>query len=87
MFTVYLLRSLKDNNFYVGQTENIENRLEEHNSGLNKSTKHRRPFVLVGFEEFQTRNEARWREYELKHHSDKKQKFIEELLKNEKKEI
>ena len=32
--------------------------------------------MLIGYKEFKTRNEARWLEYNLKHHSDKKHKFI-----------
>jgi putative endonuclease len=82
MYKVYLLKSKKDFKYYVGQTDNIERRLEEHNSGKNKSTKNRRPFFLVGCEEYETQNEARYREYQLKNHSDKKKKFIEKLEKD-----
>lgn len=77
---VYLLKSLKDGNYYIGQTDNVQERLKKHNSGQVKSTKSRRPFVLVGYEEQAIRNEARWREYELKHHSDKKEAFIKKIL-------
>jgi putative endonuclease len=79
---LYLLKSLKDGNYYIGQTENVKERLKKHNDGEVRSTKSRRPFVLIGYEEYQTKNEARWREYRLKHHSDQKQKFIESLLKH-----
>ena len=80
MYKVYLLRSQKDNNYYIGQTDNIERRFSEHNDGKSKSTKHRRPFVLIGYEDYKTRNEARFREYELKT-TKKKQEFIKKLLK------
>lgn len=79
MFYVYLLKSMKDNKYYIGQTENIDQRLYLHNAGKVKSTSTRRPFEMIGFKEFATRNEARWTEYQLKHHSDKKYKFIREL--------
>jgi putative endonuclease len=79
MYYVYLLQSEKDFNYYVGQTDNIKKRLEEHKNGLVKSTKHRRPLKLVGYDTYETRNEARWREYQLKKHGDKKKKFIEKL--------
>ena len=79
MFYVYLLQSEKDSNYYIGQTDNIKKRLEEHNKGLVKATKHRRPFSLVGYETYRNRNEARWREYQLKKHGDKKKKFIKEM--------
>lgn len=78
--SLYLLKSLKDGKHYLGQTNDIKNRLEEHNDGKVISTKSRRPFILVGYEEYKNRNEARWVEYQYKHHSDKKKKFIEKLL-------
>ena len=74
--------SKKDLKYYIGQTNNIRNRLVEHNSGKNKSTKDRKPFFLIGYEEFNTQNEARYREYQLKNHSDKKKNFIEKLEKD-----
>jgi putative endonuclease len=79
MFYVYLLKSLKDNKYYIGQTQNVEKRLKAHNSGLVQSTKPRRPLVLIGYETFDSRNEARWFEYNLKNHSDRKKKFIKQI--------
>ena len=71
---------MKDNNYYIGQTDNIENRLNYHNRGKVRSTKNRRPFILIGTEEYQTRNESRWREYTLKSNINEKKKFINKLL-------
>ena len=78
-YKVYLIESLKDKKYYIGHTKNIEKRLQDHNRGSNKSTKSRRPFVLIGYEEYETRNEARWREYQLKQHPYKKRQFIHKL--------
>jgi putative endonuclease len=39
MFYVYILRSSKDGKRYVGMTENLERRMNEHESGRVKSTK------------------------------------------------
>jgi len=72
MFWVYVLRSLKDGNFYTGHTEDIISRIDYHNSGKVLSTKNRAPFELVYKEEFATRSQARWRERELKTASKKK---------------
>ena len=47
MFFVYILKSLKDNNLYIGRTNNLERRLREHNAGKVRSTKSRTPFVLL----------------------------------------
>lgn len=79
MFYVYLLKSDKDGRYYIGQTNNVKRRVERHNSGQVESTKTRTPFNLVGCKEFKSRNEARWFEYNIKHHSDKKIKFIKSL--------
>lgn len=61
-----MLRSLKDGNFYVGCTSDLKGRLARHNGGWVRSTKARRPFELVYWEEFQTRSEAMRRERKLK---------------------
>ena len=65
-FYVYILKSEIDGNFYVGYTSDIESRMNAHNAGKVRSTKHRRPFVLVKTEIFNTRREAMWREWQLK---------------------
>lgn len=79
-FCVYLLKSLKDNNYYIGQTNNVEKRLEMHNQGKVRSTKSRTPFILIGFEKYLSRNEARYREYKLKNKPSIKRKFISKLV-------
>ena len=79
MFYVYALGSKKDRKLYIGQTNDYKKRLRLHNSGQVKSTRYRRPLVLIGYKVFKTRNEARWFEYNIKKHSDKKKKFIKEI--------
>lgn len=66
MFYVYFLKSLKNNNLYIGSTENLENRLHLHNLGKVKSTKFYKPWKLVGSELYQTRSEAVKKERFLK---------------------
>lgn len=46
----YVLKSIKDNNYYIGFTTNLEERLTVHSKGNVKSTKYRRPLVLVYYE-------------------------------------
>ena len=79
MHYVYALKSLKDGKYYFGQTDNVIRRPEEHNQGKVKSTRYRRPLILIGYKEYETRNEARWVEYNIKSHSDKKRKFLNDL--------
>jgi len=66
MYYVYILRSLKDGKHYTGYTENLERRFREHNSGKTRSTKWRRPFEIIHFEEYSTKEEAEKREKYLK---------------------
>jgi len=66
MYFVYVLYSLKDHKLYKGSTSNIQKRILRHNSGGNKSTAHRKPFVLVHIEQFEDKSEALKRELYLK---------------------
>lgn len=57
----------RDGTFYTGWTNNIEKRIEDHNSGKGaKYTKARRPVTLVYYETFETKKEAMKREYAIK---------------------
>lgn len=67
MFTVYILEC-SDKTLYVGCTNNLEKRLNQHNnlkSGAHY-TKIRRPVFLRHSENFSTLLEARGREAEIK---------------------
>jgi putative endonuclease len=51
---------------YVGLTDNLNRRFEQHNTGWNPTTKPYLPFRLIYVEELTTRSEARIREKYLK---------------------
>ena len=85
MYFVYVLFSLKDKKLYIGQTNDLNGRLRLHNAGKVKATQNRIPLKFVGYKTYETRKEARWVEYNLKHHSDKKKKFLKELSLKQKK--
>ncbi len=68
MFTVYILRSQKDNNRYIGFTDNLDRRISEHNSGRVISTKNRRPLNLIYTEQFENKVDAMKREKFFKSH-------------------
>jgi putative endonuclease len=63
---VYAISSQSRRYIYVGLTDNLERRLEEHNNGYNKTTKPYIPFQMIYFELQPTRIEARKREKYLK---------------------
>ena len=66
MWQVYVLKSLKDNNYYVGMSENVNRCIKEHNTGKVRSTKSRIPFKLIYVEKCIDRASARKREKYLK---------------------
>ncbi|MBU0649112.1 GIY-YIG nuclease family protein [Patescibacteria group bacterium] len=66
MYYFYVLKSKRDNDLYRGFTNNLKRRLDEHNTGLSKSTKGRRPFKLVYYEAFASKNDAKRREKQMK---------------------
>jgi len=66
MFYVYILKSKKDHQLYIGSTNDLRRRLKEHNSGDIFSTKARRPFELIYYEVYVAEKDARRRESNLK---------------------
>ena len=58
MYFVYVLKSDENDDIYIGSTENIQNRLGQHNSGKVRSTKAYKPWRLLEYREFLTRPEA-----------------------------
>ena len=65
MFYVYILKN-KNDKIYIGQTNNLIERLRRHNLGLMKSTKFGLPWGIIHSEFFETRSEAMKRERGLK---------------------
>ncbi|MFA6917674.1 MAG: GIY-YIG nuclease family protein [Candidatus Gracilibacteria bacterium] len=66
VYSIYILRSLKDGKSYTGYTKNLERRFQEHVTGRVKSTRNRRPLKLIYSETFNTKTEALIREKYLK---------------------
>ncbi|MFC1515019.1 GIY-YIG nuclease family protein [Candidatus Omnitrophota bacterium] len=66
MHYLYILKSAKDGDLYVGYTNNVTRRLKEHNNRLVDSTRSRAPFKLVYYEAYFSESDARKRESNLK---------------------
>jgi len=66
MFYVYLIKSKKDNNLYTGSTNDLRERISEHNDGKVFLTKSRKPFELIYYEAYKSEKDARHREKNLK---------------------
>ncbi len=65
-FYVYVLESIQTRGLYIGYTNDLKKRLEEHNHGLNVSTKPYRPYRLIYYEACISRKDALRREKYLK---------------------
>lgn len=66
MFQVYILKSYKTGRYYIGHTQDINDRLSRHNSGQTKSTKSGTPWQIVYTEQHQTKQDAYKKEFEIK---------------------
>jgi predicted GIY-YIG superfamily endonuclease len=65
-FYVYILRCA-DGSYYAGHTDNLEERRAAHEGGaISRYTRSRRPVKLVFQEDFPSREEAFWRERQIK---------------------
>ncbi|MBI2086434.1 GIY-YIG nuclease family protein [Candidatus Daviesbacteria bacterium] len=67
-YFVYILRT-SSNTLYIGQTNNLEKRLKEHQNKTSKSAKYIKyfnSFQLVYTEQYSTRQDAMKREWQLK---------------------
>ena len=78
MAYLYILQSESTGRFYVGSTNNLTRRLEEHVRGQTSSTRGRGPWKLVHKEEYESLLAAHRRELEIKQW--KSSKMIKALL-------
>lgn len=77
-YSVYILFSNSANRFYIGQTNNLEERLIRHNNGYEKSTSPYKPWTLVLSINKDSRGEAMILERKLKNlNTEDLRKFID----------
>ncbi|PIY65375.1 excinuclease ABC subunit C [Candidatus Shapirobacteria bacterium CG_4_10_14_0_8_um_filter_39_15] len=79
-YYVYILLSEKDNKRYIGYTDNLRRRIEEHSGKLVVSTRHRIPLKLIYYEACLDKKDAKRREKYLK--GQWGYKFINKRLEN-----
>jgi putative endonuclease len=77
-YYVYVLRSEKDDSFYIGHTADLEERIKRHNDGKSSYTKAKGPWKLIYQDLFPTRSEAMKRERKIKRM--KSREYIERLV-------
>jgi len=67
MYYVYVIKSIEKDFLYVGSTDDLKRRFNQHNKKQNISTKFYAPFRLVYYEAYQSKVDALNRERMLKH--------------------
>lgn len=78
MYYVYAIQSQANGRVYVGQTQNIDARLAEHNAGRVASTRQHRPRKVIKQNTCETREAARWLEHQLKASRGRRVKWLSE---------
>ena len=74
LFFTYIIESELNGRWYIGYSENVLNRIVQHNTGRNKSTKNKGPWKLIFERGFESRLEAN--RFELKLKSLKNKNYI-----------
>lgn len=69
MYFVYILKSKKDGSLYKGSTENLKQRIDDHNNGSAIYSSTKKPYKLVWYCAFPTKTQALQFEKYLKHGS------------------
>ena len=77
-FVVYILYSKLIDQYYIGHTQDIRDRLIRHNNSGSKATKKANDWTLAHFECFSDKSLAYKREMEIK--KKKSKKYIESLI-------
>lgn len=66
MWYTYVIKSKKDDRWYIGITDDLRKRLSKHNAGDVPSTKDRAPFELIYYEACVNKDDTVAREKYLK---------------------
>ncbi|KAA3614750.1 MAG: GIY-YIG nuclease family protein [Calditrichaeota bacterium] len=66
MYWTYVIYSSRNDSFYIGHTNNLDDRIKRHNQNRNKYTSGKGPWELMFSKEFETRTEAMSFEKRLK---------------------
>ena len=66
MFFTYVLHSRATGRYYIGSTQDLSQRLTQHNSGMMRATRPGRPWIMVHSESFDSRSDSLRREQQIK---------------------
>lgn len=80
-YYVYLLESEMDLSWYIGYTKDLQNRINEHNSGKSYYTKRKMPWKIIYYEVSFNKMDAIAREKYLK--TGMGRRYLKNRLKNQ----
>lgn len=80
MFYVYLIRSNQLDQYYIGQTNDLRRRIEEHKTGMSKYTSRTNDWTLLYYEAYTSRKLAMKRELCLKPRARSFQELIKRVI-------
>lgn len=66
MYYFYVLKNISDGSLYFGYTNNLKDRLQQHNSGKVASTKPKGLWRIIYYEAYASQTDAKHREYSIK---------------------
>ncbi|MFA6405102.1 MAG: GIY-YIG nuclease family protein [Candidatus Paceibacterota bacterium] len=58
MYYCYILKSQKDDSYYIGSTQNLKKRIEKHNRKEVRYSSSKAPFVVAWYAAFSSKNKA-----------------------------
>jgi len=79
-YYIYVLYNSNKNFIYIGYSESLKERVVKHNAGEVKSTKAYLPLILIFYEAYRTKSDAKRREVYLK--SNKGRTTLRTMLKD-----
>ena len=80
MQVVYVIQHSTTGQLYIGQTSNLQQRLDSHNNHRNKSTNRRKgEWILVYAEAYRLKIDANKRESRLKCHGSSKHELVKRI--------
>lgn len=79
MYYVYVLKSKQYKWLYIGSSQNLKRRFNEHTSGKVRSTQPYAPFDLIYYEAYADKSDSLDRERKLKHHGSAKRHLMKRI--------
>lgn len=78
-FYVYVLKNKVNGRLYIGSSNNLKTRIQQHNKGKEFYTRRYKPWQMVYYEAYNLEELARIREKRLKYHGNAKRELLKRI--------